>query len=195
MNAEWHEMNVMPKNASIDERIAWHTEHQNYCGCRPIPASVKKAMAVATPTAARRDLMTPRRVTVFFYGLFMDADVLRARGVEPRDIRLASVPEFALRVGRRATLVPVAGERAHGVVMELMHDDIDRLYDDPSVHAYRPEAVLTELPDGSRVPALCYNLVVPPTPGEADAEYAGKLRELARRMKLPADYVERIGRG
>jgi hypothetical protein len=137
--------------------------------------------------------MTPRRITVFFYGLFMDAELLRARGVEPADIRAASLPEFALRVGRRATLVPAAGDRAHGVVMALTHDEIDRLYADASVQAYRPEAVLAELADGRRIPVLCYNLVDPPNPGEANAEYAAKLRDLARRLELPADYVERIG--
>jgi len=137
--------------------------------------------------------MPPRRVSVFFYGLFMDADALRARGAEPAGIQVASVPGFALRVGRRATLVPATGERAHGVLMELSHDELDRLYAEPSVRAYRPEAVLTELADGARVPALCYNLAVPPTPDEANPEYAAKLRDLARRLALPDDYVARIG--
>ena len=137
--------------------------------------------------------MPPRGVSVFFYGLFMDAESLRAKGAEPTGVRAASVPGFALRIGRRATLVPAAGERAHGVVMDLTHDDIDRLYADPSVQAYRPEAVLVELVDGTRIPALCYNLVVPPGADEANPEYAAKLRDLARRLDLPADYVARIG--
>lgn len=137
--------------------------------------------------------MPPRRISVFFYGLFMDAASLRARGAEPAEIRGASVPDFALRVGRRATLVPAAGDRAYGVLMELTHDEIERLYADSSVQAYRPEAVLAVLADGTRVPALCYNLVVPPSPGEADPEYGAKLRDLARRLELPADYVARIG--
>jgi len=137
--------------------------------------------------------MPPRRVSVFFYGLFMDAEALRAKGAQPAGVHTASVPDFALRIGRRATLVPAAGERAYGVVMELTHDEIDRLYADPSVQAYRPEAVLVELPDGTRIPALCYNLVVPPSADEANPEYAAKLRDLARRLDLPADYVARIG--
>ena len=138
--------------------------------------------------------MPPRRVSVFFYGLFMDAELLRARGAEPDGVGIASAPGFALRVGRRATLVPAAGDRAYGVVMELTHDELDRLYADPSVSAYRPEAVLAELADGGLVPALCYNLVEPPAPDEANAEYAAKLRDLASRLGLPADYVARIGR-
>jgi hypothetical protein len=73
---------------------------------------------------------------VFFYGLFMDAGLLRARGIEPAAMRGASVQGFALRIGLRATLVPASGDRVFGVAMELTHDEIDRLYSDPSVQAY-----------------------------------------------------------
>jgi hypothetical protein len=76
--------------------------------------------------------------------------------------------------------------------MELTHDEIEHLYSEASVCAYRPEAVLCELADGSRVPALGFNLIVPPAPEEANLEYAAKLRDLARRLGLPSDYVERI---
>jgi hypothetical protein len=49
--------------------------------------------------------MSERRVDVFFYGLFMDIGVLRQSGVEPVNPRRASADGFALRIGRRATLV------------------------------------------------------------------------------------------
>ncbi len=42
--------------------------------------------------------MMSRRIEVFFYGLFMDADLLRAKGARPENIRVASVPGFALRI-------------------------------------------------------------------------------------------------
>jgi len=37
MNAEWHQHNVMPKKAKIDQQIAWHIQHARHCACRPIP--------------------------------------------------------------------------------------------------------------------------------------------------------------
>lgn len=40
INREWHEKHVMPKNASEDERIAWHVEHARNCGCRRIEGGV-----------------------------------------------------------------------------------------------------------------------------------------------------------
>jgi uncharacterized protein YdhG (YjbR/CyaY superfamily) len=40
MNAEWHKKHVLPRGASLDERIAWHREHQKGCACRPIPSKL-----------------------------------------------------------------------------------------------------------------------------------------------------------
>ncbi len=136
--------------------------------------------------------MTPRRIEVFFYGLFMDAGLLRRKGTDPVKIRHACVPGFALRIGQRATLLSNPRARTYGMLMELTHAEIERLYSDASVSAYRPEAVLCELADGSHVPALCFNLIVPPAPEEANSQYAAKLRDLARRLELPSDYVESI---
>lgn len=136
--------------------------------------------------------MTRRRINVFFYGLFMDADALRAKGVEPHHPRRVCVPGFALRIGHRATLVPDADGCVYGVLMQLSHEEIERLYSEPSVRMYRPEAVIAELDDASRIPALCFNLPVPPEASEANEEYAQRLRDLARRLGLPADYVDRI---
>jgi hypothetical protein len=133
-----------------------------------------------------------RRIEVFFYGLFMDAELLCTKGAHPVNIRPACVSGFALRIGQRATLLGNPRARAHGIVMELTHVEIEHLYSEASVRAYRPEAVLAELTDGSRVPALCFNLLVPPGPEEANSEYAAKLRALARRLGLPSDYVESI---
>jgi Gamma-glutamyl cyclotransferase, AIG2-like len=136
--------------------------------------------------------MLSRRIEVFFYGLFMDADLMRAKGADPINIRPACVPGFALRIGERATLLRNPDARAYGMLMELTHAEIEQLYSEPSVRAYRPEAVLSELADGSRIPALCFNLIVPLGPDEGNSEYAGKLRDLARRLGFPSDYVESI---
>jgi hypothetical protein len=76
--------------------------------------------------------------------------------------------------------------------MEIPHAEVEQLYLEAGVSAYRPEAVLAQFADGSYIPALCFNLVVPPTPEEANSDYAMKLRELARRLKLPPGYVESI---
>lgn len=45
LNKEWHLAHPMPKNATVDQRIAWHLEHRKHCACRDIPESLKAEMA------------------------------------------------------------------------------------------------------------------------------------------------------
>lgn len=45
--------------------------------------------------------MSERHMDVFFYGLFMDADLLRSRGVNAIKFRRARVPGSELRIGAR----------------------------------------------------------------------------------------------
>jgi hypothetical protein len=130
-----------------------------------------------------------RRADVFFYGLFMDEELLRAKGLKPESVELAAVDGVALRIGQRAALVPSRGARVHGVVMSLTVAELDRLYSEPSVQAYKPQAVLAQLASGGTVAALCYNLAEPPAATERNPEYAAKLHAIAQKMGLPAEYV------
>ena len=122
----------------------------------------------------------------------MDIEALRTKGFNPTNPRRGSVSGFSLRIGRRATLVPDPEGRVHGVLMDLAHDEIERLYAEPSVRVYRPEAFIAELDDGSRVAALGFNLPEPPALDERNESYAERLRALARRLELPTGYVESI---
>ncbi len=133
-----------------------------------------------------------RRIEVFFYGLFMDEALLREKGVNPLNRRIAFVEDFSLVIGARATLVPRAGGTAHGVLFSLTHDEVDALYREASVSVYRPEAVLAQLPDGGSTPALCFNLPATPSAEERNPEYASQLREVAVRIGLPPDYASSI---
>ena len=133
-----------------------------------------------------------RRIDAFFYGLFMDEALLHEKGVRPGSRQAASVRGFQLRIGRRATLVANAAGCAYGIVASLTHRELDELYSDPSLRDYRPEAVIATLSDGSSVPALCFNLIAPPSPEERNPDYARKLRALTQRLGFPADYVASI---
>lgn len=111
--------------------------------------------------------MPERRADVFFYGLFMDEELLRGKGLQPEGGELASVDGLALRIGQRAALVPTPGARVHGLVMSLTISELDRLYSEPSVQAYKPQAVLALLASGGVIAALCYNLHSRPRPPNA----------------------------
>jgi len=137
--------------------------------------------------------MSARQVDAFFYGLFMDVDVLRQSGVKPANPRRAYVAEFALRIGQRATLVPSAGARAYGMLIALTHAELERLYGAPGLEHYRPEAVLAQPIEGIAVPALCYNLLQPPESHEGNPDYALRLKGVLTKLGFPADYVASIG--
>ena len=57
-----------------------------------------------------------RRVEVFFYGLFMDEELLRGKGLEPEGGEIAAIDGFALRIGQRAALVPTPDAKVYGSV-------------------------------------------------------------------------------
>ncbi|MFN2492307.1 MAG: gamma-glutamylcyclotransferase family protein [Pyrinomonadaceae bacterium] len=136
-----------------------------------------------------------RRIDVFFYGLFMDEELLRAKGINARNGRMARVENFSLVIRERATLVPSRDQTVYGLVFSLTHRELDALYSEVSVSVYRPEAVSAKLADGRVIPALCFNLpFLPPAASiaEANVPYGSKLRELATRIGLPAEYVTSI---
>jgi hypothetical protein len=133
-----------------------------------------------------------RRISVFFYGLFMDAAALRAKGLEPVNVRSCSIHGWELRLGKRAALAANPQGSCHGIVMELTHEEAEHLYAEPSVSMYRPEAVQVHLTDGTTLAALCYNLPVAPGPDAVNPVYAEQLRGLARKLGLPEDYIRRI---
>lgn len=56
INAEWHNAHKMPKNPSVDQRVAWHVEHAKHCACREMTPKIKEMIAThaAAPKARKR---------------------------------------------------------------------------------------------------------------------------------------------
>ena len=122
----------------------------------------------------------------------MDEALLREKALDPQNRRMAFLENFSLVVGARASLVPCQGSRVYGVLFSLDQGEVDMLYSDVSVSAYRPENVIVNLADGSAVPALCYNLPIPPSTEEQNPQYVSKLRRFAEKIGLPQSYVSTI---
>ena len=89
-----------------------------------------------------------RSIDIFFYGLFMDDVLLREKGMNPANRRVAFVENFCLLIGARAAIVPCANATVHGVLYSLTHNEVAALYSEASVSVYRPEAVSAHLSDG-----------------------------------------------
>ena len=122
----------------------------------------------------------------------MDDELLREKGIAPTNRRVAFVANYSLAIVDRATLMPDPGKASYGIVFSLTHDEVEHLYQEPSVKVYRPEAVSAHLEDGKVIPALCFNLPEFDSSKDRNVEYAARLRELATRLNLPASYVQTI---
>lgn len=136
--------------------------------------------------------MSETTINAFFYGLYMDENVLRTKGVEPRAPRKAVVPGYRLRIGARATLVPQFGAQCFGVVFALTQAELHALYAGAGLGMYRAESVLALFEDNSFASVTTFNLSEPPSPGEANADYAAKLRVVLEHLGFPAEYAKSV---
>ncbi len=141
--------------------------------------------------------MTERRVSVFFYGSFINLDVLKQAGLEPEGFRVAQLHAWDIHIGPLATLMPKDNAVVYGIVVECTHAELDRLYAQDWVGAYLPEAVLVEV-DATFLPALTYvkwdfseggkgGEAAPPTP-----EYVERIAGPGERIGFPEWYIEHI---
>ncbi len=136
--------------------------------------------------------MDTRPVTAFFYGLFMDADLLKSKGVVVRAARAAHVEGYVLKIGQRAVLVPATNARCYGMLFDLTHAELGALYAGADLQSYRPEAVLAKIADDKQVAALCYNVLEPVDDSARNPEYAAKLRAVLVKLNFPAEYIQSV---
>lgn len=143
-----------------------------------------------TPALAEWD-MSANRISVFFYGLFMDESLLASKGVHATEPTIGYVDGYSLRIGERATLLPETGSHAYGVLMKIASEDVAALYSDRSVADYIAEPVVVTLSGGIQVSAMCYNLPAEKLRG-TNPEYAAALLALATKLGLPDSYLRHI---
>ena len=130
-------------------------------------------------------------MNVFFYGLFMDENLLVKKGIAAKHAVVGYVDGFRLRIGERATLQRSAGARTYGVMMEVSANEVRELYAESSVSDYVPESVTVELINGNITEATCYNLPSNKVTG-TNKRYAEALLELANQLGLPETYLGQI---
>jgi hypothetical protein len=54
MNAAWHRQHVMPRRATLAQRLAWHRAHQAACACRPVPIKLRAHLESQAPKEPKR---------------------------------------------------------------------------------------------------------------------------------------------
>lgn len=128
---------------------------------------------------------------VFFYGLFMDEDILMKNGINASNPRKGYLNDYTLKIGNRASLIPCENEKAYGIVMEVNDEEIIKLYAERSVADYIQEKVAVVTETNEHLTATCYNLPLELLTGTNDA-YAKSLYELAKRLNFPKEYLDKI---
>ncbi len=129
--------------------------------------------------------------SVFFYGLFMDESLLRAKGMNPSKPILAFVDGFGLRIGERATLIKSGGERAYGSIISLSNHELNILYGEQSVADYISENITAITENKEYISAISYNLPSEKLSGQ-NKQYAESLVIVAKKVRLPSEYISEI---
>ena len=139
-------------------------------------------------------------VWTFFYGSFINLDVLKQVDVVPQRYEIAQLSGFDIQIRPLANLVRSDRHCVYGIVAATTHAELERLY----AHAredlggtYLPEAVIVETLDGRRRPVLCYLAQSLESKAPAD-DYVARIVGPAREYGFPAWYIEHLesqGRG
>ena len=133
-------------------------------------------------------------VATFFYGSYMNLDVLREVDVVPECSEVARLSGYDIQIRPRANLVRSDRDCVYGIVAAATHNELKRLY----AHAehilgevYLPEAVLVEIPGRGFMPALCY--IAPSMyPEPAAGDYIDRIVGPAREYGFPRWYIKRL---
>ena len=129
--------------------------------------------------------------TGFFYGLFMDSDLLGEKGFNPEFVCLAYLDGYQLAIGERATLIRSEGKRSYGVIIKVPEEELAVLYREPSVRDYKPCNVSPHSMSGQKIESVTYLLPEQHLAGK-NTQYAERLSQIAQKLGLPQHYIEEI---
>jgi cation transport regulator ChaC len=139
----------------------------------------------------RGGVVQSRRVWTFFYGSFINLDALAEVDVRPTDVEVARLSGFDIHIGPLANLSASEGHSVYGIVARVTHAELKRLYAQDWVGLYLPEAVLVEMKDGKRVPALCY-ISPPRKPSAPSSDYVNRIVTPAEEYGFPHWYLDHL---
>ena len=134
-----------------------------------------------------------RRIPTFFYGSFINPDVLERGGFVPSGYEVCTLDGYDIRIDNLATLVSAPNATVYGILAFPTHQELASLYGQGWLGgSYAPEPVAVRSESGAFILALCFIAVA--TPGRPADDYLDWIVGPARRLGFPDWYVERIER-
>jgi hypothetical protein len=92
-------------------------------------------------------------VDVFFYGSYINLDVLAEVDLHPDTVEVAYAAGFSFTIAPLANLVPQAGAVAWGILTRATHDELNRLYIEHAQRVlgghYLPQAIVCQTTETS----------------------------------------------
>ena len=133
----------------------------------------------------------PNTVPAFFYGLYMDCELLLSLGFKPGAVKKAKLDNYAIDLHGLAKIIPNNNSVVWGNVITLSEADLTAMYSFESTKSYKAENIHVTDIDGNVVMVSCYNIHA--TPDEPfNLEYQKKLLPLLQKLAFPANYVNSI---
>jgi hypothetical protein len=139
--------------------------------------------------------MSARKVQVFFYGSFMNLEVMKAAGLAKRPFAPATLLGFDLKINQRATLVDAGDGVVYGIIANFTHIELAKFYGDYgktlTSDTYNPEPVIAHTRGGKWVAALTH-ISDDTEDGPPSPEYLDSMLTAAKNYGFPGWYRERI---
>ncbi len=138
--------------------------------------------------------MAESKVWTFFYGSYINMNVLREVNYYPEKWEVARLPGFDICIRPRANLMRSEQHSVYGIAATGTHAELGRLYahaKDVLGETYLPEAVLVTTSEGKWLPALCY-ICPEMNPRAASNDYVDRIVGPASEYGFPGWYIERL---
>ena len=139
-------------------------------------------------------IMNMPEVWTFFYGSYINRDVLAEVKYHPVRYEAARLAGFDIEIRPLANLVRSDMHTVFGILATATHEELRRLYahaKDVLGGTYLPEAVLAQTVTGYWISALCY---IAPwlSPARADNDYIDRIVGPGRKYGFPEWYIDRL---
>ena len=138
--------------------------------------------------------MKKTEIWTFFYGSYINLDVLKGVDYEPSRYEVARLPGFDITIRPLANLKHSDRHTAYGIVATGTHAELARLYDHAATilgGRYLSEAVLVQTLSGRWMPALTY--IAPELSEEpAASDYIDRIVKPATAYCFPTWCIERL---
>ena len=138
--------------------------------------------------------MAEATVWTFFYGSFINLDVLKKVGLVHERYEVARLSGFDICIQPLANLVRSDQHCVYGIVALATHEELRRLYDYAQNHlggTYLPEPVLVETLHGKCRAAFCY-IALSMAACAPSNDYIDRIGGPARQYGFPAWYIARL---